>query len=54
MAENTFTEQVKIFYKRLSLFQKLIIGGVVAGLILGTVLLLSSSKPVEMEFCIVI
>ncbi|MCX8054922.1 MAG: flagellar basal-body MS-ring/collar protein FliF [Ignavibacteria bacterium] len=48
MAENTFTEQVKTFYKRLSLVQKLIIGGVVAGLILGTVLLLSSSKPVEM------
>ena len=48
MAENTFTEQVKTFYKRLSLAQKLIIGGVVAGLILGIVLLLSSSKPVEM------
>lgn len=48
MAENTFTEQVKTFYKRLSLVQKLIIGGVVAGLILGIVLLLSSSKPVEM------
>jgi flagellar M-ring protein FliF len=48
MAENTFTEQVKTFYKRLSLVQKLIIGGVIAGLILGAVLILSSSKPVEM------
>lgn len=48
MAENTFIEQVRTFYKRLSLLQKLVIGVVLIGLIVGIVLIVSSSKPVEM------
>jgi len=48
MAENTFTEQIRTFYGRLSLLQKLLIGGVLIALIVGIILIVSSSKPVEM------
>lgn len=48
MAENTFIEQVRTFYRRLSILQKLIIAGVLVALIVGIILIVSNSKPVEM------